>query len=184
MWGFGFFGKALFGIGGAYEHRDSGASATSATIKTRDKTQAVTVNIVVNGGVQEVPIREWKRSLSRNPFWKVIDRRDPIAIWEILEYTSVSGLTAEQQKEVSKLLQEIWVQEIFLPSLRSISHELASIASEENCKRHHDGSGSREQGARSALVHNAVDESCLLYRRRDEGGLAPWGNGRHLAGGI
>jgi hypothetical protein len=132
--GFGFFGKFLLGISDAHEHRESRAGATSATIKTRNGKQSVTVNIVVNGGVQELPIQEWKRSLAHNAFWRAIDRRDPIAIWDILEYTTITGLTLDEQAKVSALLEEIWVQEIFLASLRSVSPEIARIASVEKFK--------------------------------------------------
>jgi hypothetical protein len=114
----GFFGG--FGLGGAstaHDDQKTSASATSITTTTGKRNQVVRVNIVVHGGLQEMPLDQWKQSLLRDTWWRVIDRREAIAVWDLLRTTESPGFDKDARLKLAELLERVWVEDVFLESL-------------------------------------------------------------------
>ncbi|MGU7840952.1 MAC/perforin domain-containing protein [Burkholderia sp. AW33-5] len=115
--GAGFFGKFLAGGSSAHENTTSSVSATSMVTKAGKKQQDVRVNIVGRGGLQEMPFDQWRQSLLRSEWWSVIDRREAIAVWDLLRTTESVELDADKRGILAKLLERVWIHDVFLQSL-------------------------------------------------------------------
>jgi hypothetical protein len=113
----GFFGSFLLGGSSAHQDKKTSASATSMTTTAGKQNQTVRVSISVRGGLQEMPLDQWKQSLLLEKWWRVIDRREAIAVWDLLRVTEVSGLDESKRKELATLLERVWVRDVFLASL-------------------------------------------------------------------
>lgn len=113
----GFFGSFLGGGSSAHQDETTSASATSMTMTYGTEKQTVRVSISVRGGLQEMPLDQWKQSLLLDKWWRVIDRREAIAVWDLLRAAKVAGLEEEERKRLAALLERVWVQDIFLASL-------------------------------------------------------------------
>ncbi len=113
----GFFGKFLLGGSSAHEDETTETSATSMTTTVGKQKQTVTVNISVRGGLQEMPLDQWKQSLLIDKWWRVIDRREAIAVWDLLRAASVPGWSTKERDDLAMLLERVWVRDVFLASL-------------------------------------------------------------------
>jgi hypothetical protein len=120
----GFFGKFLFGASTAHDDETTSTSATSMITTVGAKKQVVRVNIVVRGGLQEMPLEQWKLSLIRRDWWRVIDRREAVAVWDLLRTTELIGLKEDERKDLANILEKTWVQDVFVDSL--MGSELAN----------------------------------------------------------
>ena len=113
----GFFGSFLGGGSSAHQDATTSASATSMTTIVGTQNQTVHVSISVRGGLQEMPLDQWKQSLLLDKWWRVIDRREAIAVWDLMRAAEIPGMAAEDRTDLAKLLERVWVQDIFLASL-------------------------------------------------------------------
>ncbi len=113
----GFFGSFLLGGSTAHEDETTSASATGMTTVVGAQNQTVHVSIAVRGGLQEMPLDQWKQSLMRREWWRVIDRREAIAVWDLLRTTEPADLSVADREKLAALLERVWVQDVFLESL-------------------------------------------------------------------
>lgn len=115
--GFGGSGSAAAaGRGGS-----SQASAGSSVTHYKFNEQSVAVSVAVLGGMAELPSDLWLASLKPDAQWQVIDRSHDKAVWEILRLPQTSaqlgGLAAPACAKLAELLEDVWVNEIFIPSV-------------------------------------------------------------------
>lgn len=113
----GFFGSFLGGASTAHQDETTSASATSITTIAGQKKQTVRVSISVRGGLQEMPLDQWKQSLLLDKWWRVIDRREAIAVWDLLRVATIDEMQKETREKLAALLECVWVQDIFIASL-------------------------------------------------------------------
>ena len=109
------------GIGGAataaasVEGQSSVAAARGDRFALSFDNAEVTVTTHVLGGAGLAPRDVWAQSLNYNSTWAVIDREQPIAVWEILDLDSS---VAADVKALRPVLEEAWVRTKFLDAIR------------------------------------------------------------------
>ena len=109
------------GMGGAASAAASVEGQTSVAAAHGDRfalnfeSAEVSVTTEVLGGAGLAPRDVWAQSLQYNSTWAVIDRDEPIAVWELL--SGDSSLSSDVKK-LAPLLEEVWVRRLFLESVR------------------------------------------------------------------
>ena len=108
-----------------------GGAVTAAAAVTGDKTEGsaagnkfqkayedavVTVTTKVTGGAQisGAPQDIWQQSLRYNSTWVVIDREDPIPVWELVKDNRYLN---DDIKGLAAVLEEVWVRQVFLNAI-------------------------------------------------------------------
>lgn len=138
------------GLGGAAKFASAAEGKVSNTrvsglqlTKTEDE---LDVSIVTStlGGIDGLPREVWIGSIQYSPQWRVIQRSAPYPIWKIVERispsgfgtpdtqaggTARSGASARQAelRKLAKLLEKVWVQDIFAPSFPDASVKLRDL---------------------------------------------------------
>jgi hypothetical protein len=104
------------GMGGAVtaaasvQGQRSVASAQGDRFALNFDSAKVEVTTEVLGGAGFAPRDVWTRSLQYNSTWAVIDRDQPIGVWELVR---LDGSLGNDIKNISPLLEKTWVREIF-----------------------------------------------------------------------
>jgi hypothetical protein len=107
--------------------RNARADARQQTCEVKDFT--VTVKTSIKGGIEGLPLDYWVASVQYPPQWKVIDREDPYPVWLLIERIGREQLALDRDasKELAGLFEEVWVQDIFVPSLQAVDSRLFRI---------------------------------------------------------
>jgi MAC/Perforin domain-containing protein len=115
------------GLGGAataaasVKGQKSVASAEGKRLALDFENAKVEVETEVLGGAREPAPRDvWAQSLRYNSTWAVIDRDQPIGVWELVR----DGKVSSGLKALAPLLEKIWVREIFPDAVRESSSAL------------------------------------------------------------
>lgn len=77
----------------------------------------VDVETTVLGGAGLATQDVWQGSLRYNSTWAVIDRKSPIAVWELIR--SYDPDLVESVRNLAPLMESTWVREIFVDAVRS-----------------------------------------------------------------
>lgn len=109
------------GIGGAVtaaggvKGMQSVASAQGDRFALNFESAKVVVKTEVVGGAGLAPRDVWAQSLRYNSTWAVIDRDDPIAVWQLVRQDR--SLPADI-KNLAPVLEKVWVRHVFLSAVQ------------------------------------------------------------------
>lgn len=110
-------------LGAAGETASSVKGSTSHSVGRGDRYELqfddakVDVETTVLGGAGLATQDVWQGSLRYNSTWAVIDRKSPIAVWELI--SSYDSSLAANIKQLAPLMESTWVREIFVDAVRS-----------------------------------------------------------------
>ena len=138
------------GIGGAAESAESVkgqksvASARGDRFALNFESAKVEVTTEVLGGAGLAPRDIWTQSLQFNSTWAVIDRDQPIAVWELVGLdTNIKDIKnlAPEIENLALLLEKTWVREIYLHGVEAsyphLYKYLKSKLDVDDCKKLH-----------------------------------------------
>lgn len=98
--------------------QQSAASAEGTRFGDSSTDEDVTIQTDLVGGaalaLENVSRDTWAQTLKHNSTWAVIDRANPLAVWELVPFDK--NLT-DGAKGLAPLLEEVWVRRVFLDSL-------------------------------------------------------------------
>ena len=80
----------------------------------------IIVETEVLGGADIAPQDIWSQSLRYNSTWAVIDRTDPISVWDLIKHDK--GLSDTAQR-LASIFEEVWVRHVFRKAVED-SHPL------------------------------------------------------------
>jgi hypothetical protein len=103
------------------------ASGRSTTERKSMRTEDVRTSTEVFGGLDQLSVDHWKQSLEKNTLWHVIDRDDPMAVWSLLALSTLRDVAPDAKAVLTKLLERVWVQQVFVPSLEDINPQLPKV---------------------------------------------------------
>src|SRR6185437_8093654 len=110
-------------IGAAGQTASSVKGSTSHSVGRGDRYELqfdyakVDVETSVLGGAGLATRDVWQGSLRYNSTWAVIDRKSPIAVWELIR--SDDSSLGDNIKTLAPLMERTWVREIFVDAVRS-----------------------------------------------------------------
>lgn len=107
--------------GGSAQHDERSAAASGFRMEREIDGSDVSVAITVLGGGGIAPQNAWTESLRYNSTWRVIDRSQPIGVWDLV--SGDAGLPAKV-RALAELMEEVWVREIFLRGAKMVNSAL------------------------------------------------------------
>jgi hypothetical protein len=121
-------------VSASAEYQGVGGSASAAASvtnqrsgqsgrRTRDVSTGAasedSVETKTSGGMEGLPRELWLVSVQHPRTWTVIDRSAPRPVWTMIRDRAGDqlGLTPAAGRELAALVEEVWVQDVFVPSL-------------------------------------------------------------------
>jgi hypothetical protein len=120
---------SYLGIGGAVTTAASVIGSTTMAQARGDRLEFTTdnakveVSIEVLGGPSIAPRDLWSQGLRYNSTWAVISREEPIPVWAIVQQDVNMPSSV---KDITPLLEEVWVREVFRNAVRQSDPRLSS----------------------------------------------------------
>ena len=115
------------GIGGAVQAAASVQGQTSVGSAQADRfalnfdNAQVTVTTAALGGAMPAPRDVWAASLRYNSTWAIIDRKQPIAVWDIMRR---DGSLGDNLKRLIPAFESTWVRQVFLNAVQTVHPDL------------------------------------------------------------
>eukprot|EP00475_Leptophrys_vorax_P025900 TRINITY_DN3624_c0_g1_i2.p1 TRINITY_DN3624_c0_g1~~TRINITY_DN3624_c0_g1_i2.p1 ORF type:complete len:856 (+),score=194.87 TRINITY_DN3624_c0_g1_i2:71-2638(+) len=116
------FGKFKAEAGGSYNEGKSDTSQDS--VELRGKSWSVERTTYIYGGnLSEHSFASWSATLGANSSWRVIDRSDPVAIWELvanmLRDHDLIKKYSTMAKDIAKQIELVWILKFYESTVSS-----------------------------------------------------------------
>eukprot|EP00475_Leptophrys_vorax_P025902 TRINITY_DN3624_c0_g1_i4.p1 TRINITY_DN3624_c0_g1~~TRINITY_DN3624_c0_g1_i4.p1 ORF type:complete len:855 (+),score=201.15 TRINITY_DN3624_c0_g1_i4:71-2635(+) len=110
------FGSFQAEAGGGYN--EGRVDASEDSVQKRGTSWKVEQTTYIFGGnVSQHTFASWSASLGANSSWRVIDRSDPVGIWELvaieLKRNPMIGEQPTMAEEIAKQIEAVWISRLF-----------------------------------------------------------------------